>query len=273
VGWSGALRCQVPYRIDLAHPPADALDRLVALGALDVESLGGGLAALLPDGVALSTLTESLGGAAVVVSSAVGRDDGSTWVLSPRPVRAGGLLVVPAHLPAPPGSLRLSDAAAFGTGLHVTTAMCLDAMEEALEGGVPARMLDVGTGSGVLALAALFMGVPEAVGLDIDPDALRAAAENARLNGVDARLRLVLGGPEAVDGVWPLVIANVVAAPLIEMAPALVRCIGSGGRLVLSGIPQFVSSEVEQSFRRCGMRRGRTETRAGWTALVLHAAW
>ena len=110
----------------------------------------------------------------------------------------------------------------------------------------------MGTGSGVLALAALLRGVPEAVGLDIDPDALQAAEENARLNGLEGRLRLVKGGPESVDGVWPIVMANLVAAPLIEMAPALVRRVGPAGRLVLSGIPSSVAREVDQAYRRCG---------------------
>jgi ribosomal protein L11 methyltransferase len=263
----------VPYRVDLSNPPEAAFDRLVALGALDVELLPSGLAALLPDSVSAADLTGAIGPTAITVSPALGRDDGSTWVLSPQPVRAGGVLIVPAHLPAPADALRLHDGPAFGTGLHATTALCLDALEEALEAGIPPRLLDVGTGSGVLALAALLRGVPQAVGLDIDPDALQAAEENARLNGLEGRLRLVNGGPESVDGVWPIVMANLVAAPLIEMAPALVRRVGPAGRLVLSGIPSSVAREVDQAYRRCGMRAGRSESRAGWTVLVLFAGW
>jgi ribosomal protein L11 methyltransferase len=263
----------VPYRIDLSDPPENAFDRLVALGALDIEVVRHGLAALLPDSVSPADLTSALGPIAIAVSPAIGRDDGSTWVISPRPVRAGGVLLVPAQLPAPAGALRLHDGPAFGTGLHATTALCLDALSEALDAGIPSRLLDVGTGSGVLALAALLRGVPRVVGLDIDPDALRVAAENARLNGLEERLRLVNGGPESVQGAWPIVLANLVAAPLIEMAPVLVRCVGPAGRLVLSGIPSSVAREVDQEYRRCGMRPGRSETRAGWTVLVLHAGW
>jgi ribosomal protein L11 methyltransferase len=95
----------------------------------------------------------------------------------------------------------------------------------------------VGTGSGILALTALKLGVPQAVGLEIDAEALPVAAENARRNHLADRLHLVLGGPEVVEGHWPLVVANVLAAPLMEMAPVLVRRLARSGRLVLSGIP------------------------------------
>jgi ribosomal protein L11 methyltransferase len=195
------------------------------------------------------------------------------WILTPRTVRTGRLLIVPAEIEAPPGALRLSDGPAFGTGLHATTALCLDVLAETLAADFPAAVLDVGIGSGVLALAALILGVPHATGLDTDPEALRVAADNAHANGLAGRLELVGGGPEAVDGTWPLVFANVVAAPLIEMAPTLVRRLRSGGRLVLSGIPESMASEVERVYRRLGMRSFRSDSREGWTALVLHPSW
>jgi ribosomal protein L11 methyltransferase len=117
------------------------------------------------------------------------------------------------------------------------------------------------------------MGVPRAVGLDIDADALKIAAENARLNNLADRLQLVLGGPDAVNGAWPIVVANVLAAPLIEMAPVLVRRVGHHGRLILSGISWSLEPEVLQSYQRLGMRHVRSETRAGWTVLVVEASW
>ena len=163
-------------------------------------------------------------------------------------------MIAPQGVHAPPGALRLTDAPAFGTGLHPTTALCLEALEEIVAAGPPDCVLDVGTGSGVLALAALLTGVPRAVGLDTDAGALAAAGEHARLNQLVDRLTLVQGGPDAVKGTWPLVLANVLAAPLIEMAPVLVRRIGHGGQLVLSGIPWSVAPEVEQAYGRLGMR-------------------
>ncbi|HYR86067.1 MAG TPA: 50S ribosomal protein L11 methyltransferase [Terriglobia bacterium] len=268
-----ALPCRVPYRIDIRCPPHDALDELVQLGALDIEPVNDGLAAIIPDGVTPDAVAAALGVASVAVSPAVGRDNESVWLLSPRAVRIGSVLVAPPEVAAPPDALRLTDSTAFGTGHHPTTALCVEALEEALTIAVPDSLLDVGTGSGVLALAALLMGVPRAVGLDIDADALKIAAEHARLNNLADRLQLVLGGPDVVDGAWPLVVANVLAAPLIEMAPVLVRRVGRHGRLILSGIPLSLQFEVGQTYQRLGMRHIRSETRAGWTVLVAQASW
>jgi ribosomal protein L11 methyltransferase len=268
------LGVRVPYRIDVTSAGDAALDGLVELGALDVErSPGGGIAALMPDGVAPEDVTRALGVDDLSISPAVGRDAGSVWILSPRPTRIGRLRIVPAHADAEPGVLRLTDSAAFGTGLHPTTAMCLEAIEEALQPPTPDALLDVGTGSGVLALAALLMGVPRALGIDIDAEALRAAAENARLNALDRRLQLVRGGPDAVAGTWPLVVANLLTAPLVELAPLLVRRVGHPGRLVLSGIPSSVEGDVDRAYRHLGMHYVGAQSRAGWSALVLRASW
>jgi ribosomal protein L11 methyltransferase len=269
-----ALRCSVPYRIDVRHVGADALDRLVELGAIDVEDRDdGGLAALMPDSVAPERVAAALGAHEVSVSPAPGRDAGSIWILSPRAVRVGRLRIVPAQLDAGPGALKLVDGAAFGTGLHPTTALCLEALEEEVRIAVPDAVLDVGTGSGVLALGALIMGVPRALGVDVDDGALRVAAENARLNALEDRFQLAHGGPDAVTGTWPLVVANILPASLVEMAPALVGRVGRQGRLVLSGIPSGLEADVERAYRRLGMPRLRLASRAGWTALVLQASW
>ena len=151
--------------------------------------------------------------------------------------------------------------------------MCVEAIEEALQPSTPGALLDVGTGSGVLALAALLMGVPRALGLDLDAEALRAAAENARLNALDRRLQLARGGPDAVAGRWPLVVANLLAAVLVELAPVLVRRVGHHGRLVLSGIPSSLEPDVDRAYRCLGMHHVRAPSRAGWSALVLQASW
>jgi ribosomal protein L11 methyltransferase len=267
-------RNAVPYRINLSAVRDEALDRLVELGALDVEcSHEHGIAALMPDSVAPEQVAHALGVEEISISTALGRDDDSVWVLSPRPVRVGRLRIVPAHSDAEPGALRLVDSRAFGTGLHPTTALCLEAIDDMLGVAMPDAVLDIGTGSGVLALGALMMGVPHALGIDIDDEALRAAAENARLNGLAERLQLARGGPETVTGTWPLVLANVLTAPLIEMAPALVRRVGHQGQLVLSGIPCAVEPDVHHAYRHLGMRTAGVKSRAGWVALVLQASW
>jgi ribosomal protein L11 methyltransferase len=263
----------VPYRIDIPCPPCGAVDQLVQLGALDIEPVSDGLAAIIPDGVPPDAVAGALGLTRVAVSPALGRDNGSVWLLRPRAVRIGSVLVAPPEVAAPPDALRLTDSTAFGTGRHPTTALCLEALAEALAIAVPESVLDVGTGSGVLALAALLMGVSRAVGLDIDADALKIAAGHARLNNVADRLQLVLGGPDVVDGAWPVVVANVLAAPLIEMAPVLVRRVGRRGRLILSGVPWSLEPEVGQTYQRLGMRHIRSATRAGWSVLVAQASW
>jgi len=264
----------VPYRVDFHGVGENALDRLVELGALDVEVLPGGeIAALMPDSIAPEQLTGALGVETVTLSPAVGRDAGSVWVLGPRRIRIGRLQIVPAHTDAEPGDLRLVDSTAFGTGLHPTTALCLEALEELAQVGLPDAVLDIGTGSGVLALSALRLGVPRALGIDVDDEALRVAAENAHINELAERLHLHRGGPETISGSWPLVLANVLAAPLIDMAPALVRRVAHQGCLVLSGIPSSAESDVDHAYRHMGMKRVRVTSRAGWIALVLQASW
>jgi ribosomal protein L11 methyltransferase len=263
----------VPYRVDFRVTRDDALERLIELGAIDVESSPDGLAALMPDSVPVERLVDITGVAGVSVSAAVGRDADSVWILGPRPIHVGRLRIAPANGDAAPEVIRLVDSAAFGTGLHPTTVLCLEALQEIVGTAVPDAVLDVGTGSGVLALAALHLGVPRARGIDIEDAALVAAGENARLNGVADRLVLTRGGPETVTGAWPLILANVLAAPLIEMAPAIVRRVGHHGLVVLSGIPSGVAPDVADAYRRLGLRHARTATRGGWVGLVLQATW
>jgi len=263
----------VPYRVDLSHAPADALDRLIDLGALDVDTRDHHVIALLPDDVTIERVSATLGRNDVRATPARGRDGNSVWILHPRPVRVGRLHLFPATWPSPTDGLRLTDDAAFGTGLHATTALCLERLEAELTGAPAASVLDVGTGSGVLALAALWHGVPEAMAVDIDADALRVAADNALLNGLTSRLRLVQGGPEVVPGAWPLVVANILAAPLIDMAPALAQKISHNGRLVLSGIRASLAGDVSAAYKRPGLRLVDTHTREGWTALTFQAPW
>ena len=268
-----ALPCSLPYRIDIASPPPDALDLLIQLGALDVDPIPGGLAAILPDAVTADTVAHTFGFESVTISPAVSHDDQSVWLLSPRSLRIGRTLIVPPEIDAPPGALRLIDSTAFGTGHHPTTALCIEALEAILAGNPIPSILDVGTGSGILALIALNMGVPRAVGLDVDAAALEAAAENARLNHLAHRLQLVHGAAGSVTGCWPLVVANVLAAPLIEMAPLLAQRVASRGQLLLSGIPLSVESQVRRAYEHLGMKHVDSTQRDGWVMLDVRASW
>lgn len=248
----------VPYRINLPRAGVGAVDRLIELGALDVDlAADGEVAALLPDNVPPAAVARALERNDLSIGDAIGRDADSVWVLRPPPIQVG------AH------TLTLSDSAAFGTGLHATTALCLEFLVEA----APHEVLDVGTGSGILALAALTLGAARVTALDVEPAALRAAAENAQRNGLAARIDLIEGGPEAVSGQWPFVLANIVAAPLIEMAPTLVRRVGHHGRLMLSGIGASVEADVDRAYRRLGLHHLETRARDGWVALLMQASW
>src|SRR6185369_10109430 len=131
------LLCCVPYRIDISKPLPDVLDRLVQIGALDVEEIPGGVVAILPDGVAPEAVARALGVDDVRVSSALARDDGSVWLLSPRAVRIGKILFAPAATALTSDVVRLTDSSAFGTGHHPTTVLCIEALEEVVSRHVP----------------------------------------------------------------------------------------------------------------------------------------
>jgi hypothetical protein len=203
-----ALRWSVPYRVDFHLCDEAALERVIDLGALDVECHPGGqAAALMPDRVTPDQVARAVGVPTVAVSSAIGRDGESVWRLSRRPVRAGRLRLVPDELNGidpEPGDVRLIDAPAFGTGLHPTTALCLEVLDDLVGASRPEALLDVGAGSGVLALAALRLGVPRATAIDIDEAAVRATIENGRLNGLAGRLEVRHAALHEVSGQWPV---------------------------------------------------------------------
>jgi len=136
--------------------------------------------------------------------------------------------------------VRLDPGLAFGTGTHATTAMCLDWLD-----GLPLErttMLDYGCGSGVLAIAALKLGCGSAVAADIDPQAITATCANARYNQVDDCLTTTLEA-NSIDGSFDVVVANILAAPLIDLAESIAAHVKSGCLLALSGI---LSEQVEK---------------------------
>lgn len=141
--------------------------------------------------------------------------------------------------------IKLDPGLAFGTGTHPTTALCLEWLDaQALAGK---RIIDYGCGSGILAIAALKLGATSAVAVDHDPQALIASQENAEKNGVSGRLATYL--PDALPhGQFDLLIANILAGPLIELAPVFARLIRPGGGFALSGILTEQQSEVASAY-------------------------
>lgn len=168
------------------------------------------------------------------------------WMDHYHPMHFGGRLwVVPTTHAAPEPdavNLRLDPGLAFGTGTHPTTALCLRWLAQTPLAG--AHVVDFGCGSGILAIAALLLGAGAAYGIDNDPQALAASRENAERNGVSERLTVAM--PEgASPGQVDLVVANILAGVLIELAPVIIPMLLPGGRLVMSGILDRQQAEVE----------------------------
>lgn len=172
------------------------------------------------------------------------------WMDDFQPMRFGERLWIVPSWSEPPQpdavNLRLDPGLAFGTGTHETTALCLCWLDGAdLQ---DRKILDFGCGSGVLAIAALLLGAREAVGCDLDPQALLASHDNAVTNKVADRLRCVL--PNAMPpGDYDVVLANILAGPLVELAPLLTSYCRPGADLVLSGILAEQAESVLAAYR------------------------
>ena len=158
---------------------------------------------------------------------------------------------------------------AFGTGHHGSTAGCLEAIERLVDGRPPARALDLGTGSGILAVALARLGVGDVLAVDEDPDAVAAATENAARNDVAARIECRLADVTTLDAAAaPLVVANIITAAHRRLASAYARWVTPGGFLVLGGILDGEAADVEHALEACGWRRHDALSREGWTTLT-----
>lgn len=176
------------------------------------------------------------------------------------------LTLVPAdELAAGDGTaLGLHMGLAFGTGQHPTTQLCLEWLERAMPSGI--RMLDFGAGSGVLALAALKLGAEHATAVDIEPQALEATRCNAELNSLDRSIHI--GPPEiTADQTYDLIVANILARPLAELAEVFAGFQVAGGVIALSGVLGSQLDELESCYRRNYGEFERRE-RSGWGLLT-----
>ena len=184
-----------------------------------------------------------------------------------RPIDIGPrLAIVPAESfdPADGRSLGLHMGLAFGTGRHPTTRLCLEWLERG-PGGAE-RVLDYGAGTGVLALAALKLGAARALAIDSEPQALEAARQNAELNGLETSIRI--GLPETLDaGPFDLVLANILAQPLIELAATFAGLQRPGGTVVLSGILAAQLDAVAAHYERWYEHLERRDLE-GWALLT-----
>lgn len=167
--------------------------------------------------------------------------------------------------------LTIDPGQAFGTGTHETTRLCLKLMEEVFCDAMPQlrRMLDVGTGTGILGIAAIRLGADRALGIDTDPKAVEVAGENAKLNGVADRFEASFQPLSSFQGTYELIAANLIAEILIDMKKEIVARCSPGGFLVLSGILTEKCDWVEEEYRDEGARAVKCETDGQWAALLL----
>ncbi|MFI0471220.1 50S ribosomal protein L11 methyltransferase [Halomonas sp. HMF6819] len=202
------------------------------------------------------------------------RDWEREWMDDFSPLKMGERLwIVPSwHEPPEPTAVNLilDPGLAFGTGTHATTALCLEWLDGlAVEGQLDDKtVLDVGCGSGILAIAALKLGAARADGTDIDPQALQASRENAERNAI-AEQRLSLYYPEQLEGEgYPVVTANILAGPLVELAPTIAGYVAPGGRIALSGILANQADDVVKAYEAEGIVIDEPALREGWVRLT-----
>jgi ribosomal protein L11 methyltransferase len=192
------------------------------------------------------------------------------------PVEAGPFIVAGSHALAKtsPGKIAVLIEAgpAFGTGHHGTTLGCLHALNDVRRAGRIGRVLDLGTGSGVLAIAALKAGATRAIGTDIDLDSVRVARENAAKNNVSGfRALHVSGGNTPLvqrSAPYDTVFANILKRPLVRLAPTITKMTAPGGTVILSGLLHHQVPLVRNAFASRGLGYQRRIREDGWSTLV-----
>jgi ribosomal protein L11 methyltransferase len=193
------------------------------------------------------------------------------WKAGYAPQRIGRVVIVPSWLSEPIGpdevELRLDPGMAFGTGLHPSTRGCLMLLQQVSP--MPAAVLDVGSGSGILALAALRLGAERAVCLDTDPLAVEATMANAAANRLAARVVAHQGTLEAPKATYHLILANLVASTLVELTGSLAAHAAPGGTLLAGGIIEGRADEVLAALTSAGFALSERLDEGEWTSLRL----
>lgn len=198
------------------------------------------------------------------------RDWVRAWMDRFQPMRFGeSIWICPSHIEPKPEwgvVVRLDPGLAFGTGTHPTTALCLEWMDAMDFTGK--TVTDYGCGSGVLAVAAALKGSASIYAIDHDPQALTATRDNALRNGVSDRIETALPG-EIDDPGADVVLANILAGPLMELAESIAGLVRPGGSLVLSGILEEQADDVESAYQPAIGKAIRV-SREGWVRLEFH---
>ncbi len=164
--------------------------------------------------------------------------------------------------------LKLDPGAAFGTGTHATTSLCLEILDSTVSSGN--IVLDIGCGSGILAIAGVLLGAAAAVGVDIDAQSVKTAKENAVINSVQDRTQFLEGDlAEKVSGRYDIVCANIVADVIIRLFDNVSQYMNENGVLIVSGIIDMRADEVKRSATEHGFKIKKELTRQNWCAYVI----
>jgi len=209
-----------------------------------------------------------------------GEDWSETWKSFFKPLIIGKNIVVKptweTYEPKPGQVvIEIDPGRAFGTGKHPSTALCLEIIELIVsessrkKGDPVTSVLDVGTGSGILGIAAALLGARRVLGLDIDPQAIEVAEENLRRNGVEGIMSVSSTPLHRLDEIYDLVIANLTAPVINQMAASLSRCVSPKGWLVLSGILNEQMEEVVKSFQAHYFNMIESWSSEEWLAILL----
>jgi ribosomal protein L11 methyltransferase len=201
-------------------------------------------------------------------------DWAQAWKAYFKPEKIGKVVIKPSweeyHSGGAELVVELDPGMAFGTGNHPTTRLCLELLQELVTG--PVNMLDLGTGSGILAIAGAKLGARTVTASDIDPVAVRSARANVAANQVAEIVRVteadLLQG--RTGAVYDLVVANIIADIIVKLGPAVPAVLKKGGVFLASGIIAERRAQVTQVLSDAGLVVGRTVTRDGWVALVAH---
>ena len=205
------------------------------------------------------------------ISTLEDRDWERVWMEDFTPIQMGPRLwICPSWTPPPEEALvpvLLDPGLAFGTGTHATTAMCLNALDGLIKGSE--RVVDFGCGSGILAIAALKLGAGCALGVDNDPQAVVASRDNAQRNDIDTDDFTVVMPDDGVIAQWDdsadLMVANILAGPLVELADQLIRLTAPGGTILLTGVLEAQAPELIERYRSVNLEVN--QQRDGWVLL------
>lgn len=164
--------------------------------------------------------------------------------------------------------IHIDPGAAFGTGTHATTSLCLDILEDTVDSNT--RLLDIGTGSGILAIASVLLGAKKAFGVDIDEQSVKTAKENAKINAVDKNIEFAVGDlAEKVSGKYDIVCANIVADVIMRFFANVSDYMTDDGILIVSGIIDIRANEVEESAKKNGFEIIENRVRDEWHGYIL----